>query len=103
MLSPTTRRVFITYFDVDCLDPEHQKVITLSLWLVGTYDKGYEIMEKVIKKGLVAAPLIPKRITNIEHVIEHRVMSADYFFKNSTIKKEKRVYYEGSQNKSNRG
>ena len=95
MLSPTTRRVFITYFDVDCLDPASQKVVTLSLWLVGKYDKGYEIMEKVIKKELVPAPLIPKRITNIEHVIEHRTMSADYFFKNSTIKKEKRINYEG--------
>ncbi|MBO7732509.1 MAG: hypothetical protein J6S67_08145 [Methanobrevibacter sp.] len=88
MLSPTTRSMRVTYFDVVCVNPETQEIVTVHRHLLEWYYKTNEIMKKVTKKSLVSAPLLARRITNIAHVIEYRSMDANKFYQNSVLKKE---------------
>ena len=91
MLSPTTRSMRVTHFDVVCVNPETQEVVTVHRHLLEWYYKTNDILKLVTKKSLVSPPLLVRRITNIAQVIEHRSMDANKFYKNSRLKKE---YYQ---------
>ena len=89
MLSPTTRSMRITYFDIVCVNPETERIVIIKSHVLEWYDTTVELMKQVKKKSLVTAPLLARRITNIKHVIEHRSLSADKFYQNSILKKER--------------
>ena len=101
MLSPTTRQMLVTYFDIICVNPEDKMLITIPAYLLGNHKTHKEILKQVTKLSIVNAPLLIRRITNIRRVIEHRTMSANKFYQNSLLKRS--YDYEGTENQSNRG
>lgn len=96
MLSPTTRTMLVTYFDVVCVDSDKQEVTHVPCHMFGIITDTSVILKKVKKKGLGSPNLIPRRITNLKHVIELRSMDANKFFELAKPKKE--TIYEGFKN-----
>lgn len=99
MLSPTTRSMLITYFDILCVNTEDKSIITIPAYLIGEYNTHKEILKAVKKQSIVSTSLLVRRITNIRRVIEQRSMSANKFYKNSVLKRSYE-YVEGIENQS---
>ena len=99
MLSPTTRSMLVTHFDIICVNTEDKSLITIPAHLLGIYDTHKKILQGVKKKSIVCAPLLVRRITNIRRVIEQRSMSANEFYNKSQLQRSY-DYVEGTENQS---
>lgn len=86
MLSPTTRSMRVTLFKVMCIDEQTKTVVYKDLHVLEFVTEPATLMKIVVKKGLVA-PLVPKRIVDIQCVIQKVEMSAKQFYENGKIKK----------------
>ena len=87
MLSPTTRTMHITYFKVLCIDKENKSVVYKDLRLYKFETDIVKLLKYVKKMELVKEPLIPKRVVAVKCANEVRTMTAQKFYKLSTLKR----------------